>query len=208
MTNPVEPTDVGPAVGGDLAVAEDDRQHVITLLRAAHAEGRLSLVERDNRVAAAQQATVFDDLVPLTRDLVTAAPNPPSYATPSYATAGSGNSADQVVAIFSGAKRSGPWQVRTHTSILATFGGVELDLTEAVFDAREIEVTVFCLFGGIELTVPPGTQVHNHAVAVFGGAETKRLGIHDPQAPVITVKGFIGFGGLEIRAPKRSRREG
>ncbi|MCC6494645.1 MAG: DUF1707 and DUF2154 domain-containing protein [Propionibacteriaceae bacterium] len=206
MTNPVEPSDVGPAVGGDLTAADTDRDHVISLLTAAHSEGRLTAVERDQRVAAARLAETFDDLVPLTRDLV----GPQSAARPvvSYDQGNPTEAADQIVAVFAGATRKHTWRVRKHTSILTVFGGAELDLTQATFEARELEFNVFCLFGGVELTVPPGTEVDNQVMAVLGGSDVGKLAPPDPSAPRITVKGFVGFGGIEIRNPKVRKRQG
>lgn len=206
MTNPVEPIDVGPAAGGDLTAADADRDHVISLLMAAHSEGRLTAVERDQRVAAARLAETFDDLVPLTRDLV----GPASAARPvvSYDQANPAEGADQIVAVFAGASRKRAWRVRKHTSVLTVFGGADLDLTEATFEAQEVEFNVFCLFGGIELTVPPGTDVDNQVMAVLGGSDVGKLAPPNPSAPRITVKGFVGFGGVEIRNPKVRKRQG
>lgn len=201
MSNPVEPTDVGPAAGGDLQATDLDRDHVVTLLNTAQAEGRLSVAERDERISAARSAQTFDDLVPLTRDLV----NPTGPAAPpivSYDEAGASVVADQIVAVFGGASRKHTWRVRRNTSILALFGGVELDLTQATFEAHELTFNVFCLFGGIEVTVPAGTDVDSQVAAVFGGSEVRRLAPPDGVAPKLVLKGFCGFGGVEVRNPK------
>jgi len=202
MSNPLEPTDVGPAVGGDLGVAESDRQHVITLLQAAHSEGHLSAYDRDRRIAEAQAAQTFDDLVPLTRDLVAAKPAPVVNYQPST----SERPAEQIVAIFSGTKRSGQWEVRPNTSILTMFGGVELDLTQAIFTSQTIEVNVFCLFGGVDVTVPAGTSVDNQVIAIFGGADAHKVAPTMAGAPKLIIKGFVGFGGVDVKSPKVKRR--
>ncbi|MGV8907719.1 MAG: DUF1707 SHOCT-like domain-containing protein [Propionicimonas sp.] len=199
MTNPLEPSDVGPVVGGDLIAADADRDHVVTLLNAAYAEGRVTVAERDQRIAAARTAETFDDLVPLTRDLVGPAGTRPPV---SYDEANASGSADQIVAIFAGASRKHAWRVRKHTSILTVFGGTDLDLTQATFESRDVEITVFCLFGGIDLTVPPGTDVDNQVMAVLGSSDVGKLAPPDPSAPRITVKGFVGFGGVDIKNPK------
>jgi hypothetical protein len=198
MSN-LEPTDVGPAAGGDRAVAETDRQHVITLLTAAHAEGRLTTDERDRRLSEARGAQIFDDLVPLTRDLVVPTASPVQYA-PSAT-----EESDQIVAIFAGAERGGHWTVQTRTFITTIFGGAELDLSEAVFASPEITMEVFCLFGGVELKVPEGTTVDNRVMAVFGGVDHK-VSPPTPGAPRVILKGFAGFGGVEVRNPKSGRR--
>ncbi len=205
MSNPLEPTDVGPAVGGDLAATDSDRDHVITLLTTAQAEGRLSAAERDQRIFAARTAETFDDLVPLTRDLVSPT-GPAARPIVSYDEANATESADQIVAIFGGATRKHTWRVRRNTSIMAVFGGVELDLTNATFESHELTFNVFCLFGGIEVTVPPGTDVESQVAAVFGGSDVRRLVPPDGSAPRLVVKGFCGFGGVEVRNPKDRRR--
>ncbi|HVK45444.1 MAG TPA: DUF1707 domain-containing protein [Micropruina sp.] len=196
-----EPTDVGPAFGGDLPVNAGDRTKVMTLLDSAYAEGRLTPTEHVERTEAAKLAHTFDDLVPLTRDLVAldGASSSPAWAS---APAGGDHGPEMIVAIFAGASRTGRWQPRRNLSVLAMFGGVELDLTQAVFTENTCEINVFCLFGGIEVKVPEGTNVRNECIAVFGGADTKT----DPPlpgAPSVIVKGFIGFGGVEVRGPKK-----
>ncbi|MEA4945308.1 MAG: DUF1707 domain-containing protein [Propionicimonas sp.] len=214
-----EPIDVGPAVGGDLEATDLDRQHVVQLLNEATNEGLLPAAERDRRVSLARVAETFDDLVPLTRDLVSvdgALVHPVPLTAPAFPmatpaspasqidTANATENADQIIAVFAGTTRKGHWRVRKNTSILAVFGGAELDTTEAVFEAREITINTFCMFGGVEVTVPPGVEVRNHAGGLFGGVETK---IEPPQpgAPVITLKGIALFGGIAVKNPKRKK---
>ena len=205
MSNPLEPSDVGPPAGGDLTASDTDRDHVIALLTAAQAEGRLTAAERDQRTAAARTPEPFDDLVPLPRDLASPT-GPAARPVMNYDESHGSEEADQIVAIFGGATRKHRWRVRRNTSILAMFGGVELDLTEATFEAHELTFNVFCLFGGVEVTVPPGTDVDSSVIAVFGGAEVRKLAPPDGLAPRIVVKGFCGFGGVEVRNPKDRKR--
>lgn len=207
MSNPVEPTDVGPAAGGDLPANDSDRDHVITLLTAAQAEGRLTVAERDQRITAARTAETFDDLVPLTRDLVSPT-GPAARPVVNYDSAGAGDVADQIVAVFAGANRKRAWRVRRHTSILTIFGGVDLDLTEATFEAKEITFNVFCLFGGVNVVVPVGTDVDNQVMAIFGGSDVHKLAAPHPSAPKLALKGFVGFGGVDVRNPKVPKQRG
>ena len=194
----LEPTDVGPAVGGDRTVQDSDRQHVITLLTSAHAEGILNSAERDRRIDAAQAAVVFDDLVPLTRDLVAATPR----TTPAP-TGAPGSAQPDIAAIFGAVERRGYWKVPAHLSVSAVFGGIELDLTEAAFESTEIAMDVRCIFGGIELIVPDGTEVSNLTNAAFGGC-TIKVGPPQPGSVHLTLTGSLGFGGVEVRNPKAS----
>lgn len=52
-----------------LRAADVDRARVADRLREAHDEGRISLAEFDERVAAAYAAVTYDELGPLTADL-------------------------------------------------------------------------------------------------------------------------------------------
>lgn len=49
--------------------SDAEREDVVTILRAAMGEGRLTLAEGEERIAAAYAATYRDELVPLTTDL-------------------------------------------------------------------------------------------------------------------------------------------
>lgn len=60
--------------GDELRVADADRERVAARLGQAHAEGRLTLAEYDERVRAAHGAVVGSDLLPLTADLPAEAP--------------------------------------------------------------------------------------------------------------------------------------
>ncbi|WP_037069112.1 DUF1707 SHOCT-like domain-containing protein [Pseudonocardia acaciae] len=55
--------------GNELRVADADRERVAERLRRAHGEGRITLVEFDERVAAAYAARTDGDLATLTADL-------------------------------------------------------------------------------------------------------------------------------------------
>lgn len=53
----------------ELRAANVDRERVVERLNRAHAEGRLDLLELDERLAAAYAARTYGDLEPLTVDL-------------------------------------------------------------------------------------------------------------------------------------------
>lgn len=207
-----EPTDVGPAVGGDLAVTDVDKQQVVQLLQTAHDDGRLTPEELLTRQAQAQRAETFDDLIPLTRDLVpldqprtfTLSTSPDS-AVPET---GDGTS-ESIVAVFSGSSRKGNWLVPKSLNILAVFGGAELDLTSATFEDNVCEITVFCAFGGAEVTVPDHARVVNRAAGgLFGGMDITYPDDIDPQAPTIIIKGFAFFGGASVGPKKKAKKKG
>src|ERR687893_999492 len=65
-----EPTNVGPIASGNLRASDADRDQVATVLSTAYAEGRLTREEHDERLEQLVRAKTFDDLIPITSDLV------------------------------------------------------------------------------------------------------------------------------------------
>lgn len=200
-----------------MRASDADREKVAGILREAYAEGRLTRVEHEERLAETYQATTYGDLLPVMRDL----PVPPgTLAIPGANSLGvaapssdgividpsrASQETEDAIAIFSGFKRTGSWTVPPEMSAVCVFGGGELDLTEAVLTAQETVLTVICLFGGVEITVPEGMVVRSEVVGIFGGTEVPEDSGR-PGAPTLVVKGAAIFGGVEIHRPKKPRR--
>ena len=84
---------------------------------------------------------------------------------------------------------------------------MEIDLTEAIFESTEIEITGFWCFGGMEIKAPAGIEVRDRTAGIFGGTEIKGLGDPIPGAPVITIKGASLFGGVSVTGPVPSKKK-
>ena len=211
MTGSVpEPSYVGPIVGGNLRASDADREQVATVLSTAFAEGRLTREEYDERLGSALQAKTFDDLIPITHDLMAAAPNtsaPPASA-PHYQVEPSSAAAepDRMVAVFGGVTRSGRWRIRKTTQSLALFGGIDLDLRDAVFEAPVVKISGCWIFGGLDIKVPSGMEVRDHVAGVFGGTEVSDLGELQPGAPTLVIKGLALFGGVSVKGPQVGKK--
>ena len=82
--------------------------------------------------------------------------------------------------------------------IEATFGGVELDLTQAAIDGPEARLDVAARFSGIELRVPRDWQVVVEMKSTFGGVEDKTVPPMTPLARLV-LRGEVVFGGVEIK---------
>jgi hypothetical protein len=206
----LEPSHVGPVPGGHLRASDRDRDQVAEVLNTAFAEGRLAREEYDERLDQLLRAKTFDDLVGLTRDLVVmgspapvAPVQPASYQLdPSASSSGT----DRMVAVFSGTERRGRWRVRRRIEAYAVFGGVDLDMREAIFESPIVEVNGIWCFGGLDIKVPEGVEVRNEVMAIFGGSDVKHVGDPQPGAPVLVIKGVALFGGVSVRGPRPSRR--
>jgi Domain of unknown function (DUF1707) len=211
VTQPVpEPSNVGPIAGGNLRASDADRDQVATLLSTAYAEGKLSREEHDERIDQLMAAKTFDDLLPITQDLVIVGP-PAPVATPQSSsrfaidTTGQNPESDKMIAIFGGVTRKGRWRVRKNTHALALFGGMDLDLRDAIFEARVVEISGFWCFGGLDIKVPEGIEIQDQTAGIFGGTDVRDVGDPSPGAPTLVIKGVSLFGGVSIKGPKKRR---
>ena len=211
MTQPIpEPTNVGPITGGNLRASDADRDQVATLLSTAYAEGRLSQEEHDERLDQLMVAKTFDDLLPITHDLVLVGP-PVPVATPQTSsrfaidTVGQNSESDNMIAVFGGVTRKGRWRIRKNTRALALFGGMDLDLRDAIFEAPVVEISGFWCFGGLDIKVPEGIEVQDQIAGIFGGSEIRDIGEPAPGAPKVVIKGVALFGGVSVKGPKKRR---
>ena len=113
-------------------------------------------------------------------DLVPKAPTTPQRADPqtpagcasaAWHRVGGTPTSTVAVGIMSGATRSGPWVVPTQFTALALMGGVDLDLTQAWFAAREVTITAVAIMGGIDITVPDDITVMVNGFGFMGAFE-------------------------------------
>ncbi|MFH8365837.1 DUF1707 domain-containing protein [Streptomyces sp. NPDC018031] len=195
----------------DIRASDADRDRVADILREALAEGRIDPDEHAERIDGAYRARTRGELRPLVRDLPAAAR---PFAGPATAAGphrpphprATGPS-EKVAAVFGGAVRRGRWRVGRRTRAFALFGGIEIDLTEAVFEQREIVIDAFAVFGGVEIKVAENISLRGGGAGVFGGFDVSAREAEDPDAPVVVVGGFALFGGVEARsvAGKRLR---
>jgi hypothetical protein len=86
------------------------------------------------------------------------------------------------------------------------FGGSELDFTDARFTADTTYITVFCLFGGVNLRVRDGMRTISKTVCIFGGVDNRSGVTADPNAPLLVVEGLCLFGGVDIRVKKTPKQ--
>ncbi|WAP60940.1 DUF1707 domain-containing protein [Streptomyces sp. S465] len=188
----------------ELRASDADRDRIADILREALAEGRLQPEEHAERIDAVYRAKTLGELEPLVRDLPAAPPVRGAASAPAERPRTLPQS-ENLMAIFGGSVRKGRWRVRPRTNALAVFGGVEIDLTEAVFEQQEIVIHVVAVFGGVEIKVPENVSLRSSGSGVFGGFDVKTYEAQDPDAPVIHVTGFAVFGGVEAK-PKRGKR--
>jgi hypothetical protein len=205
-----------------MRASDADRDRVAGILRDAYAEGRLTAVEHEERLAEVYRATTYGDLVPVLRDLpvppgtlavpITGGltlrpPDPSPSGTPAIHAALAGTAEGSPIAIFGAFERHGSWTVPAEMNATCIFGGGELDLTEARLTSHETVITAVALFGGLEITVPAGMAVRSEVVGIFGGTEVPP-GEVPAGAPVLVLKGAAIFGGVQVRRADRTKKKG
>ena len=214
MTDRVpEPTNVGPIAGGNLRASDADRDQVATVLSTAYAEGRITREEHGERVEQLMTAKTFDELIPITSDLVPTGGQAPAQVSQPRSgnfqieAAGANEAPDWHVAVFGGVTRTGRWRVRRKIHSVALFGGMDLDLREAIFEGTTVDMSGFWCFGGLDIKVPEGIEVRDQTVGIFGGTDVRDIGDPLPGAPTLVIKGVTLFGGVSVRGPKPEKRK-
>ncbi|MEU6067256.1 DUF1707 domain-containing protein [Streptomyces sp. NPDC047082] len=203
----------------ELRASDADRERVAEVLRDALAEGRLDMEEFEERLEATYSARTYRELAPITRDLpgpeVAAPPvvslHKDSGASGSWAgriTGGEGSSAG-AVAIMSGFQRKGRWTMPKRFNCFAFWGGGEIDLREADFADREVEINCVAIMGGVQVIVPPGVEVVVRGIGIMGGFDHREEGVPgEPGAPRVIVSGFAFWGGVGVeRKVTRAERQ-
>ncbi|WP_443071485.1 DUF1707 SHOCT-like domain-containing protein [Streptomyces sp. NBC_01465] len=211
-----------------MRASDAERERVAESLREAVAEGRLDMEEFENRLDAAYKARTHGELEPLVRDL----PAPGTFrkagaVAPASSAAAEGwaervggtVSSGGAFAFWGGFSRKGRWTVGRRFTAFAMMGGGEIDLREARFAERDVEIRCFTLMGGIGVVVPPDLTVTVRGIGIMGGFGDEATGEGTEGSPRVTVRGFALMGGvgverkvtraerLRLREEKRAQRK-
>ena len=196
MANVPDLPDQTPPQAPALRASDADRERIAEILRTAATEGRLDLNELDERLAGVYAAKTYSELEPLVRDLPVSAP-----AAPLMGGSRIGGTATSTggVAIMGGFERKGQWVVPELFVGFAFWGGGELDLREARFATAEVELRMFAIMGGIDITVPEDAEVIVNGVGIMGGFDHRASGPGRPGAPRIKITGLAFWGGVSVQ---------
>lgn len=104
----------------------------------------------------------------------------------------------EYTSIFSGQKEIYPNQQFSGASILAIFGGMELDLRNAIIN-EDIVINSTSICGGVDILIPSNVNVKISSIPIFGGAANKARPCINVNAPTIYINATCIFGGLDSR---------
>jgi len=179
----------------DLRASDADRDRVLALLAEATSDGRLTPDEHAERVQRACAARTLGELADLTADLVVASAQPVRL-----------DDSRTITGVFGPARRDGRWVVPENLTVTAMFGEVEVDVTEAILQARHVRLHANVIGGRLRLVVPDGVSVVVTAPMVLGRRRGGTPLPADSDTPVIEVKGLVLGGEIIVRTPPRPRR--
>lgn len=105
------------------------------------------------------------------------------------------------LALFSGVKSRNLSKNFRGGSLVALFGGIDMDLRDACILNEGARIDVTAAFGGVNIIVPPEWKVVVKGIPIFGGWSNKTRGKNyvNPEAPVLTLQCFVAFGGVDIK---------
>jgi hypothetical protein len=172
-------------------VQEDARHRATEFLKDLYAAGDIDAGRLDAGVAGLLAATTDAELAEVVRLL----PPPVALTSPGRVLA-------KPLEIHSGMRRlrlTGRWQVARETHVSADLGSVRIDLTEAEFDDRDVELHVYTGWGSITIIVPRGVgvQIIHHR----GGVDW-RLEPPLPGAPLVRLDVTTSIGRVHLRHPR------
>jgi hypothetical protein len=188
---------------------ENLREETVDQLIMNYGHGKLSREAFERRLDEALDTKSHDRLLELTKDLDLRADR--QYTSRKKAELGIRvdpgaaqriEDNEHIINVFAGNNRRGAWDVPRSIRIFNLFGGAELDFTDARFSSDTTYITVFCLFGGVNIRVRDGMRTISKAICIFGGVDNRAGTTLDPNAPLLVVEGFAMFGGVDIRVKK------
>lgn len=206
-----------PSPSGE-PIDEVQREGAIDALRRAAGDGIIDLEEFGERAGSVYAADHLDEIRAVLADLPSAdlpvlaqvpdphdttsalPPPPPRPPAPSP-------DSQYVVAVMSGADRSGRWTVKAQVNVVAVMGGCKLDFRHAELSSPVTQINAVSLMGGIEIIVPEGVPVEVDGFVLMGGVDNKTRTEAAPGRPILRVTAFGVMGGVSVRHPRQRRRD-
>ncbi|MGW5738677.1 MULTISPECIES: DUF1707 SHOCT-like domain-containing protein [Streptomyces] len=194
----------------DLRASDADRDRTADILREALAEGRLTAEEHGERIDGVYRAKTMGELKPLVSDLPAASDTAYRAVRPEPVPSRPSDGVvppvadENLVAVFSSSVRKGRWRVSRRTHAYAIFGSVEIDLSEAIFEQRQVVIRAISVFGDVQIRVPENISLRGNGTGVLGNFEVDTLDSAERDAPVVFVDGFAVLGNIEAK-PRRGK---
>lgn len=168
--------------------SDAERDQTVSVLREHAAAGRLTLEEFSERTERVYAARTTGELELLGADLP-ATPEERARPRPKRLT----------LAVLGNTQRTGRWRLPRFSTGLVLLGDADLDLRQAELEGGVASITVWVLFGNVDLYVPEGVEVDLGGVSIFGhrrewGRDVPPL----PGTPLVRIRIFSLFGTADL----------
>ena len=101
-------------------------------------------------------------------------------------------------AAFSGQDINFDNEVFNGAELTAVFGGVKLDLRNAVFESDTV-INACCIFGGADIFLPDNVNVKIKSNSIFGGMDNKKHQNSKDNQYTVYLNGTCIFGGVDVK---------
>lgn len=185
-----------------MRISDADREAAAARLHDALAEGRITLVELEERLDAVYAARTAADLRPPLADL------PGAEVVPGGAAAAPAAPVDPAARVHlrtggGTVKRTGDWQVPAALRLTTGMGTIHLDLSEARQVPPRIDIEVSAGMGEIVLVLPEGGSADvDGVVGSWGEVRTKVPSAPSGGGPHLVVHGKVGMGSVTVRGTR------
>lgn len=173
-----------------LRASDADRDHVVSRLRDASAEGRLTLEEFVERMTSAYATRTHAELDELVRDLP---------AEKGSAVVSRRRPIRFLLSLLGSTEREGRIRVRRRVGCFAALGNIDLDLRQATLEGDVITIVVVGAFCTADVYVPEGVEVDVRGLSIFG--HTRANGndpAPHPGTPLVRVFAVSLWGGIDV----------
>lgn len=102
-----------------------------------------------------------------------------------------------LVSIFEGQHLRSKAQPFYGGKVMAMFGGVIIDLREAVPAPTGVYLDLVVAMGGVSLVVPEGWRVKFDGKIMLGGFQDESRTTAEEDVPTVTVTGLVFMGGVQ-----------
>ena len=175
-----------------IRISDADRERAAGRLQQALTEGRITLTELEERLAAVYAARYAADLLPPFADLPTtegdAVPLPAPSGGPLLLRTGTG-----------ALRRAGPWSVPSHLRVQSAMGAVVLDFCDTSLPPT-VDVRLELGAGSVRLLLPDGATADvDGMLSGMGTVRSRVASTPAPGRPHFHVHGRSVMGSVTVR---------
>lgn len=109
------------------------------------------------------------------------------------------NSVLSAFAFLSGVQKTYRTQNFRAGDLTAMMGGCEIDMRQAAMQSDQAVISIFAIWGGIEIRVPDTWTVSAEILPIMGGCDDHTELHGDGPHKHLVIKGLVIMGGIEVR---------